>query len=272
MNGKFHYGKKEYLYTFLIIVFILFLVRLIWPSLLHPGAQTVEGPAKNWVQMDSIARQALVSDSILREVHSLPVDLSQKPTGKKHRILSVSSYDKEFPDMNDLQLVTAQRLGFPPVQNREAASHADFHRLVYAGNSPYYFVKILHNSIPYLVPKAQLLLNHIARTFIDSLMLKDIKPSMFIVTSFTRTQDDVDQLRKHNANASANSCHCYGTTFDISYTKYHAIQDPDAPIVRQTRDDTLRWVLSEVLRDQRKSGVCYVKFEKNQGCYHITVR
>ena len=41
---------------------------------------------------------------------------------------------------------------------------------------------------------------------------------------------------------------------------------------RQVRNDTLKWVLAEVLRDMRESGRCYVKYEVKQGCFHITVR
>ena len=31
-------------------------------------------------------------------------------------------------------------------------------------------------------------------------------------------------------------------------------------------------ILSEVLRDLREMGACYVKYEVKQGCYHVTVR
>lgn len=37
------------------------------------------------------------------------------------------------------------------------------------------------------------------------------------------------------------------------------------------RNDTLKWVLSEVLRDFREQGRCYVKYEVKQGCFHMTV-
>ena len=50
------------------------------------------------------------------------------------------------------------------------------------------------------------------------------------------------------------------------------VQDPDSAPVRPVRNDTLKWVLSEVLNDARKQGLCYVKYERKQGCYHITVR
>ena len=31
-------------------------------------------------------------------------------------------------------------------------------------------------------------------------------------------------------------------------------------------------ILSEVLRDMREQGRCYIKYEVKQGCFHMTVR
>ena len=64
----------------------------------------------------------------------------------------------------------------------------------------------------------------------------------------------------------------YGTTFDICYNRYTTVSDPDGAPRRAVRNDTLKWVLSEVLRDMRDNKRCYVKYEVKQGCFHITVR
>jgi hypothetical protein len=82
----------------------------------------------------------------------------------------------------------------------------------------------------------------------------------------------VVKLRRRNGNATENSCHLYGTTFDICYNRYKTVEDPDGPPRRQVRNDTLKWVLSEVLRDMREQGRCYIKYEVKQGCFHMTVR
>ena len=42
--------------------------------------------------------------------------------------------------------------------------------------------------------------------------------------------------------------------------------------MQPVREDTLKMVLSEVLRDLKKQGDCYVKYELKQGCFHITAR
>ena len=87
-----------------------------------------------------------------------------------------------------------------------------------------------------------------------------------------RSEDDMQKLRGHNSNASQNSCHRYGTTFDLCYNRYKTIEDPNGPSRRAVRNDTLKWVLAEVLNDLRQDNRCLVKYEVNQGCFHITVK
>ena len=184
----------------------------------------------------------------------------------KHKIYSVQSYKRSFPDENDIQLVSAEANGVKPVEDRDAAEHMK-KSLVFVGSSPYYHVEKLTSSIPYLVPKAAILLQDIGSNFFDSLAVKQIPMHKIIVTSVLRTKHDVKKLRRHNGNATENSCHLYGTTFDISYHRYVTPTDN-----RKVRNDSLKWVLSEVLNDLRKDERCYIKYEVKQGCFHITVR
>ena len=86
-----------------------------------------------------------------------------------------------------------------------------------------------------------------------------------------RSKADVVKLRRHNSNATENSCHLYGTTFDVCYNRYKTVEDPQGPRRRQVRNDSLKWVLSEVLNDMRRQKRCLVKYEVKQGCFHITV-
>ena len=181
-----------------------------------------------------------------------------------HRILSVPNYKKAFPDSQSVQIVAAERWGVRPVKNREDAEKRK-KELVYIGESPYWHVDRLSSSIPYLVPRAALLLQDIGQAFYDSLYVKGVPLQQLIVTSVLRSKDDVARLQRHNQNATERSCHLFGTTFDICYNRYH-------PIERPVRDDTLKWVLSEVLRDKREEGRCYIKYEVKQGCFHMTVR
>lgn len=185
-------------------------------------------------------------------------------TQHSHRILSVPSYKDAFPDAQDVQILAAEKWGVRPVRNR-ADAELRKKELVYVGASPYYHVDPLHSSIPYLVPRASVLLHDIGQAFCDSLYQKGVPQNQLIVTSVLRSIDDVAKLQRHNQNATERSCHLFGTTFDICYNRYH-------PVARPVRDDTLKWVLSEVLRDMRTNNRCYVKYEVKQGCFHITVR
>ena len=190
----------------------------------------------------------------------------------KHRIYSVPGFRRTFPDLQDVQIVAARQWGVSPVEDRaEAERRKD--ELVYVGSNPYYTMDAgMTHSIPYLVPRASDLLQKISRNFLDSLAIKGIPLHTLIVTSVLRTEHDVRRLRRFNTNASEASCHRFGTTFDISYHRYVTVQPPAGPERRAVRNDTLKWVLSEVLRDLREAEMCYVKYEVKQGCFHITVR
>jgi hypothetical protein len=170
-----------------------------------------------------------------------------------------------------VQLQAAMKWGVKRVKDREDAEKRK-NELVYVGANPYYHIDPLYSSIPYLVPRAAALLQDIGRNFFDSLQVKHIPLHKIIVTSLMRTKDDVAKLQTHNKNATENSCHLYGTTFDISYTKFITVRDPRGEKRRLVRDDTLKFVLSEVLRDLRNQNRCYVKYEVKQACFHITTR
>ena len=186
-------------------------------------------------------------------------------TAQTHnRIRGVTNYQTTFPDSQSVQIVAAQKWGVRPVKNREDAESRK-KELVYVGESPYYHIDRLSSSIPYLVPRAALMLQDIGEAFYDSLYAKGLPFHQLIVTSVLRSMDDVAKLQRHNPNATEQSCHLYGTTIDICYNRYQ-------PLTREVRNDTLKWVLSEVLRDKRNEGRCYIKYEVRQPCFHITVR
>jgi len=250
---------------FFATVAVLALARCIFPDVAKP-------------------RHATSTDSDSTKVYSVAIVKSEptKPTRPtkffnadgslvKNRIYSVPSFKNAFPDSNSVQLASAQRWGVKDVANREEAEMRK-KELVYVGYSPYFHVDRLSNSVPYLVPRASVLLNDIGRTFYDSLQVKGIPLHKIIVTSVLRTREDVEKLRSRNGNATENSCHLYGTTFDICYNRYKTIEDPEGPSRHKVRNDTLKWVLSEVLRDFRENNRCYVKYEVKQGCFHMTVR
>ena len=224
--------KKTYLLGFVTVVLLLACIRWTFPQV--AAARTVEAG----VRSENTLAQPKIADR-------------QSVNRKYHKIRSVPNYAVAFPDTNGLQLTAANRWGVTPVANREDAESRK-RELVYVGANPYYHVDPLYSSIPYLVPRAAVLLQDIGQAFFDSLYVKGVPLHKIIVTE--------------------NSCHLYGTTFDICYNRYKTVENPDGPRRREVRNDTLKWVLSEVLRDLREQDRCYIKYEVKQGCFHMTVR
>ena len=260
--------KKRFTLGFFAATALLAAIRLIFPSIAQGSSQ------------DTKAASLDTKKEAPSHVAALPVALSDKDmktiylgaNGKevKSRIYSVPGFEVSFPDQNDVQLIAAARWGVKPVADSTEASK-NKKQLVYISANPYFYVDRLRDSSPYLVPRAAVLLQDIGRNFFDSLEVKHIPLHKIIVTSVLRTKADVEHLQKKNPNAKANSCHLYGTTFDVCYNRYKTVEAPGEHR-REVRNDTLKWVLAEVMRDMREQNRCYIKYEVNQGCWHITVR
>ena len=294
-------GKNRFLLGFVVVVCVLALVRLISPGVAEPRTSVADLSVADSLATDSVDQLAMVEEDkegenkAANEIAETSDDLAQEAAGTgsetdaaadssntpsiffdkngkevKHRIFSVPHFGNTFPDQQDVQILAANKHGVSPVQNREEAEHSKG-KLVYVGSNPFFYVDKLNNSIPYLVPRASVLLQDIGRAYFDSLQIKGIPLHKIIVTSILRTKDDVAKLRTRNGNATENSCHLYGTTFDVCYNRYKQIQTRQQPR-RQVQNDTLKWVLSEVLRDMRDRNRCLVKYEVKQGCFHITVK
>lgn len=264
--------KTRYIQLFFAVVIVLMLVKCVHPQIAKPqsGATRNSSSGRDTLKTDAkTVDSAKVCFEVKTESYTRFVD--EKGNVVKNRILSVPRFNEAFPDSNGVQLTAALKWGVSPVKNRFDAEVRK-KELVYIGASPYYSVDKLRNSIPYLVPRAAVLLDNIGQAFFDSLQVKGVPLHKFIVTSVLRTRNDVDKLRGRNGNATINSCHLYGTTFDICYNRYTTVSDPDGAARRAVRNDTLKWVLSEVLRDMRMNERCYIKYEVKQGCFHITVR
>ncbi|WP_228117657.1 DUF5715 family protein [Segatella copri] len=294
-------GKNRFLLGFVVVVCVLALVRLISPGVAEPRTSVADLSVADSLATDSVDQLAMAEEDkeeenkAANEIAETSDDLAQEAAGTgsetdaaadssntpsiffdkngkevKHRIFSVPHFGNTFPDQQDVQILAANKYGVNPVQNREEAEHSKG-KLVYVGSNPFFYVDKLNNSIPYLVPRASVLLQDIGRAYFDSLQIKGIPLHKIIVTSILRTKDDVAKLRTRNGNATENSCHLYGTTFDVCYNRYKQIQTRQQPR-RQVQNDTLKWVLSEVLRDMRDRNRCLVKYEVKQGCFHITVK
>ena len=178
---------------------------------------------------------------------------------------SIRNLKARFNDLNPLHLEAGRSLGLAePPESRE---DIDTWRLREIKDCRYYVVDRLDYSVPYLTRGGARLLDEIGENFRDSLEAKGMIPVRFKLSSVLRTKDDVRRLRRSgNVNASENSSHCYGCTFDIAWASY------DLPKRYNATWDQYRGVMAEVLRDLRAEGKCYVKFEAKESCFHITSR
>lgn len=175
-------------------------------------------------------------------------------------------YAQIFNDINDVQLEAARKNGLKDLIREDDV--AGSRKLKKIESNRYYEVDELTHSMPYLVPKAADLVEDIGRAFQDSLFSRGYNRNHRItVTSALRTRELVRELQKTNVNSTTNSCHCYGTTVDISYITFGT---PD--VGKVASQEKMRQILMEVMYDLRSAGRCYVKYEKQQTCLHITVR
>lgn len=206
----------------------------------------------------------LILVSICTKHRSRP-EPEPEPLIPSRYIPSIRNLKSQFNDLNPLHVEAGQKYGLKEAPKDRDEVNAE--KLVQIGDNRNYIVDELTYSVPFLTKSGSLLLEEIARNFSDSLQAKGITHARFKVTSVLRTKEDVNRLRRAgNVNASPNSSHCFGSTFDIAWASW------DTPQRCNATWDQFRGVMAEVLRDEQKAGRCYVKFELKETCFHITSR
>lgn len=178
------------------------------------------------------------------------------------------SYSQRFRDNNQAHLRAAEKIGLkngPATREQVKQKRSQLQQIRSCHN---YVVEPLTYSVPYLVPKAAARLDAIGAEFADILQRNDLPHYRFYVTSVLRTKEDIEHLQRTNGNAVKNSAHNYGTTFDIAYMRFERCTDTH----NYMTDGNLCLVLAQTLLNQQRAGHIYVKHEKKQACFHITVR
>ncbi|MDR1517747.1 MAG: DUF5715 family protein [Dysgonamonadaceae bacterium] len=194
---------------------------------------------------------------------------ARKSVIKERKVRFAGNYARDFNDLQELQIEAAINNGVDPLETRDDTLKLAKKLVRLPNELELYKMYELKHSIPFLVPSAAQLLMDISKNFRDSLYSKDLPLYRIFVTSVTRTNEDMKRLRRGNLNASDNSTHCYATTFDISWKQFDQI---DRDSLRRLSPDRLKLVLGQVLFDLRQQQRCYVKHERKQACFHITVR
>lgn len=206
-----------------------------------------------WLEVDSSAP------------YNNPLPEMPEPT-EKITIHSVGPLAQVFNDSNYIHWNDAEKIGIMPL----SGTHSHFNpgkELVKVTSCEDFYVEPLTHSSPYLVPEAAALLHEVGRRFRDSLQARGGGDYRIKVTSVLRTPAGVRRLRRSNRNAIDSSVHQMGTTVDISYSRFMAY----SPTPARSAED-LKNLLGEVLFAMRAEGKCWVKYERKQPCYHITVR
>ncbi|MDH8701149.1 uncharacterized protein YcbK (DUF882 family) [Dysgonomonadaceae bacterium PH5-43] len=203
----------------------------------------------------------LILLSLLFVMNSCSKEKELKP------IRFIGDYNRDFNDLHKLHLSAANTIGIKSIKDREEAENLK-KQLRELKSCKLYEVDNLTYSVPFVVPQAEALVDKIATNFADSLKNLNAPHYKLLITSVTRTQEDVKRLSKRNLNASDTSAHLHGTTIDISWKRF--IKNSKSKT--ELTEDQLKKVLASVLRDLKKEGLCYVKHEKKQACFHITAR
>lgn len=179
------------------------------------------------------------------------------------------SYKTKFNDLQAKQHEVASRIGLSrPPQDREDAARMR-RQLVEIKTTDNYVVDSLTHSVPYLISSAKRELDSIGAQFADILRRNGLPHYRFYVTSVLRTQEDIKYLqRSGNINSVTQSCHCYGTTFDLAYMRY----DKVTCTRMYMHEDNLKLVLGQALLNEQRKGRIFVKYEWKQSCFHVTVR
>ena len=168
------------------------------------------------------------------------------------------SYKAKFNDLQAKQHAVASKIGLPrpPKDRADAASMRS--KLTEVKTCDNYIVDELTHSVPYLIPSAKRELDAIGEEFADILSRNQLPHYRFYVTSILRTQEDIRYLQRGgNINSVTQSCHCYGTTFDLAYMRF----DKPTPSRDYMHQDNLKLVLGQVLLNHQRAGKIYVKYE-----------
>lgn len=206
------------------------------------------------------ARDSRVSNRYERHLDSMPSG------GVKMKINYLGgTLAKVFNDSNHVHMASARSAGIKPFHTLREAWDAGASMERLQSCEAYYLDNLTH-SLPYLVPEAHRLLTDIGTAFRDSLQARGGGDYRIKVTSVLRSPSMVKRLRRRNINATDTSAHMFGTTFDISYSKF--ICDSAGGTIRTQED--MKNLLGEVVYAMREQGRCHVKYERKQACFHIT--
>jgi hypothetical protein len=193
-------------------------------------------------------------------------------------MMQPSSYGRikvdRYHDYNNIHLRYARINGISPFKSTKAFRDG-IRKLVWdnklerISSNKYYVVKRLSHSHPYLTPEAARLLDDIGKRFRKKLDENGMANYAYHISSLLRTNESQKSLSRSNVNASSNTSHLYGTTFDIAYNS--VVKKPLPWINVEVYDPKAIKLLSEAIGELRRERRCVVVTERIEKCFHITV-
>jgi hypothetical protein len=163
----------------------------------------------------------------------------------------------------------ARQNGIKPCSDsKEIMERVAAGRLVKIKSGRMYQIDRMKYSYSYLTGDGKDLLDEIGKRFTEKTRQKGIRGSRFYVTSMTRAESNIKSLRRSNSNASENSPHLYGNTFDISYSRFEARKW----ILTNCDRKFLKEALAEVIWELRNEKKCWATYERVQSCFHVVCR
>lgn len=210
--------------------------------------------------------------SMIMTVAAIPL-VKKWMESQRPKDLGVVRVDR-FRDLNAVHLKHAKANGIGPIEKDKdvddiATQLISENRLAKLENTRYFKVDKLTHSHPYLTPETIDLLNLIGKRFHKKLAEKNMGKYKFRVSSVLRTQESQKRLSRSNINATSESSHLFGTTFDIGWKKIYketfwggSHRVADGPAIK---------LLSETIGELRKEGRLVVITEMKEACFHITV-
>ena len=131
-----------------------------------------------------------------------------------------------------------------------------------------YIIDRMPNSYPFLTGESKTLLDEIGKRFREKTDAAGLSGAKFIVTSMTRTTENMKDLKRNNRNASINSAHLGGNAFDISYIRFSCRK----MFITSCDKKYLKEALAQVIWQLKEDDRCWATYEKVQNCYHIVSR
>ncbi len=177
---------------------------------------------------------------------------------KSRKNAACKNCDQYFPDNIKTQEIALKKNVIKPQKElKDLDKLKDNGVLIELKTNDHYIISDMDFSRPYVLPKVGLFLKELVGNY--KLELGGLSYVRFEITSATRSRRSARQLMGNNVNAVTNSAHLHGKTIDISYVRFgNNTAQLDA--------------LVQALKKMRKENKCYVKYERSQGCLHITVR